>query len=73
MSMFHMTATRVDGHGIIALSNASVPELLFWAVRGMKERGWAGAVVRIVDDAGTETFNQVVPANLPPEEKETVQ
>lgn len=65
--MLHLTASRVDGHGIVALTDSTVPQLLVWVIQSMKERGWAGAVVRIVTDTGEEVFNAVVPATMPKE------
>jgi hypothetical protein len=66
--MFHMTATRADGHGVIVKSDDSVAVLLPYAIRVMQERGWHGAMVRIANGMGEEVFNAYVPAHLPPAE-----
>jgi hypothetical protein len=63
--MLHLTATRVDGHGIISLSEKDVPTLLFWVIRIMKERGWVGASVTIRNEAREVVFDAVVPTILP--------
>jgi hypothetical protein len=63
--MLHLTATRVDGHGVITLTEKDVPTLLYWVVRAMKERGWLGAAVVIRNESREIVFDSVVPANLP--------
>lgn len=66
--MLHLTATRVDGHGVITLSGSEIPKLLYWVIRTMKERGWIGASVVIHNEAREIVFEAVIPANLPPDQ-----
>lgn len=63
--MVHATATRVDGHGVITLNANDVPTALFWIVRSLKERQWAGASVVIRNEEREVVFEAVVPATLP--------
>lgn len=66
--MLYLTATRVDGHGVITLTDTEISKLLYWVIRAMRERGWVGAAVVIRNEAREIVFEAVIPTKLPPDQ-----